>query len=447
MRKWFIEFVVFPISKIITGINFRLKLEDQRTFSLLSERELQVIQTEKLGRILNHAVSTTKKYANINLSDVDSPVDWLQHFPVINKSELSKNGELFISNKFVTKDLIKYESSGSTGVRSVVFLDKEEQATIRAILINWWEWNGYRIGEPVFQTGMAENRGIFKRIKDILFNTHYMKAFNLREEEIKSHLLTVKHNSKSMLFGYASSLYEIAKVSEKNDLDIKFRLVMSQGDKLFEHYLNKIKEVFGCDVVEDYGLNEGFMVGQKVDLPFYYIYTPSVYVEILDSNNNPVKDGEMGRIVLTKLDGYAMPLIRYDSGDLGVMLPKEEYPEQRRFNFPLLKSVIGRNTDIIETLGGNKLTVHTFTGIFEFFPEITQFQIVVTQFNSLTVRYIPSDNFYPEILVKIEKRVNKLIEENLEFCWEQVDNIEASKSGKPQILINKISSITLSDSN
>ncbi len=447
MRAWFIEFIIFPLSKFLTGINFRKKLNEQRSFTFMSEQDLIDIQIKKLGKILNHAVSTTKKYADINLFKNQSPLEWLQHFPVINKLELSKEGSQFISSKYSIQNLIKYESSGSTGIRSVVYLDKDEQATIRAILINWWEWNGYKLGEPVFQTGMAENRGVFKQIKDILFNTYYMKAFNMRDEEIKSHLLVIKDNSKFQLFGYASSLYELAKVSEKYNLNIKFRLAMSQGDKLFSHYKKKIETVFGCEVVEDYGLNEGFMVGQKVDLPYYYIYTPSVFIEILDSKNNPVKDGEMGRIVLTKLDGFAMPLIRYDSGDLGVMLPREEYPKSRRYNFPLLKSVIGRNTDIIETSSGNKLTVHTFTGIFEFFPEIVQFQIVAIKINSLLVRYIPSDSFYPEILLKIENKVNKLIEENLEFRWEQVNNIEASKSGKPQILINKISSKTLSDNN
>ena len=119
---------------------------------------------------------------------------------------------------------------------------------------------------------------------------------------------------------------------------------------MFNHYRQKISQVFKCDVVEDYGLSEGFMVGQKVDLPYYYIYSPSIYIEILDNENNAVKDG-VGRIP-TKLDGFAMPLIRFDSGDLGIKLPNNKYPINRKYNFPLLQKVIGRNTDIIISPNG-----------------------------------------------------------------------------------------------
>ena len=84
----------------------------------------------------------------------------------------------------------------------------------------------------------------------------------------------------------------------------------------------------------------------------------------------------MGRIILTKLDGFAMPLIRFDSGDLGIKLPSNKYPIKRKYNFPLLQKVIGRNTDIITSPNGKILVVHTFTGIFEHYSEIEQFQII-----------------------------------------------------------------------
>jgi phenylacetate-CoA ligase len=233
-------------------------------------------------------------------------------------------------------------------------------------------------------------------------------------------------------------LYEIARVANKHNLDVKFDKAMSQGDKLFDHYTKEIETAFKCDVVEDYGLNEGIMIGQKKDLPYFYVYTPNVFLEIVDDFGNRVEDGTMGRIIATKLDGYAMPLIRYDTGDLGVMLPKNKYPLNRAYNFPLLERVVGRNTDIIKTTDGKTLIVHTFTGIFEFFPEIEQFQIVQKEIDSITVRFIPSDSFTENVFKAIEMRFFELTSSSIKFKWEKVLKIEPSKSGKPQIIINEL---------
>ena len=240
------------------------------------------------------------------------------------------------------------------------------------------------------------------------------------------------------MFGYASSLYTLALIAEKNKLNVEFKLAMSQGDKMFSHYEKKINEVFKCKVVEDYGLNEGIMIGQKKDLPYYYYYTPSVYIEIVDDEGNEVEDGKMGRIIATKLDGYAMPLIRFDTGDLGIMLPKEKYPAKRDLCFPLIETVVGRNTDIIKTNDGKVLIVHTFTGIFEYFPQIQQFQVVQNNKKCLIFKYIESKDFDPNVLFKIETMFRDRTNSTIDIKWERVEKILASKSGKPQLIINNL---------
>jgi phenylacetate-CoA ligase len=432
-----LENIILPLGDKIFGTCVIKKLKKQRLYASFSAIELENIQKEKLLKILNHATENTRFYREYKRGDLNLD-DWLLSFPILTKKNTVDSTDLLISKIHRKSDLIKYESSGSSGLRSLVYLDKEEQSIIRAILINWWEWNGYYIGKPVFQTGMSPERGILKSLKDKLFNTYYFTAFGLDEEEIVSALRKIKNVNNMHLFGYASSLYEIARVANKHNLDVKFDKAMSQGDKLFDHYTKEIETAFKCDVVEDYGLNEGIMIGQKKDLPYFYVYTPNVFLEIVDDFGNRVEDGTMGRIIATKLDGYAMPLIRYDTGDLGVMLPKNKYPLNRAYNFPLLERVVGRNTDIIKTTDGKTLIVHTFTGIFEFFPEIEQFQIVQKEIDSITVRFIPSDSFTENVFKAIEMRFFELTSSSIKFKWEKVLKIEPSKSGKPQIIINEL---------
>lgn len=437
IKSFIIENVILPIGDLLVGSSFVAALKKQRNYSLLSAEQLKLIQNKKLASLLNHAVANTDYYKTFQKNE-KTLLEWYQTFPILTKKDTLSFSDELISKTHTKNQLIKYESSGSSGIRSVIYLDKNEQSIIRAVLMNWWEWNAYFMGKPMFQTGMSPNRGIIKSVKDWLFSTNYFIAFGLNEKNILAHLKKIENKKNMHLFGYASSLYEIAKVANKYNLNIQFDLAMSQGDKLFDHYITEIKKAFKCKVVEDYGLNEGFMIGQKKDLPYFYIYTPSVFIEILDKNNLPVPDGMMGRIIATKLDGYAMPLIRYDTGDLGMMLPPEKYPLKRDFEFPLLEKVVGRNTDIISTPDGTALIVHTFTGIFEFFPEIEQFQVVQNEIASILIKYIPSEKYVEGVLEKIENSFRDKTQSPIKIYWEQTTKIEASKSGKPQIIINHL---------
>ena len=437
IKTFLIENIVFPIGDLLMGTEIRKQLLIQRAYSRMNEIELAFVQEEKLNNLLQHATTTCEFYKHLYLENF-SGKDWLKQFPILKKEVTLKHCSKLISSDYKLKSLIKYESSGSSGLRSVVYVDKKEQSIMRAILINWWEWNSYFLGKRVLQTGMSPERGFLKTLKDKFLSTKYVTAFGLDEESLLAVLNDNKVMTKAHLFGYASSLYELAKIANKYKLNIQFDLAMSQGDKLFDHYITEIERAFKCNVVEDYGLNEGFMIGQKKDLPYFYISTPNVYVEILDDNNNQVLDGQIGRIVATKLDGYAMPLIRYDTGDLGVMLPREDYPKKRDLAFPLLSKVIGRNTDIIRTPDGKVLIVHTFTGIFEFFSEIKQFQVVQEIRSAITINYIPSHDFHISVIKKIEDVFRKRTRSDITIDWKEVNQILPSKSGKPQIIVNNM---------
>lgn len=434
----FVENVIFKTGDILLGTQLLKQLQVQRSYTHLSTEKLLQIQQQKLHAVLAHATQTCKFYQPYASAQQTDALAWLSAFPIISKKHTTQFTNDMVSNQYDKNHLIKYETSGSSGIRSMVYIDKKEQSTFRAILLNWWEWNGYHVGNPILQTGISPDRGRIKSIKDKVMQTIYVDAFGMTEEDAIQKLLASKKYSQCTLFGYASSLYALALIAEKHQLNITFRLAMSQGDKLFEHYRKKISAVFSCDVVEDYGLNEGIMIGQKKDLPYYYYYTPAVYIEIVDQQNQPVPDGTMGRIIATKLDGFAMPLIRYDTGDLGIMLPKEKYPAKRDLQFPLIESVVGRNTDIIQTPDGKTLIVHTFTGIFEFFSEIQQFQVVQKNKESITIRYIPAENFENKILHTIEALFRQRTHSNIPVHWEQVEYIAPSKSGKPQIIVNEM---------
>ena len=189
--------------------------------------------------------------------------------------------------------------------------------------------------------------------------------------------------------------------------------------------------MFHCKVFETYGCSEGFLVAAKKDLDYYYIMSPHVYVEVVDDAGNEVPYGEWGNILLTRLDNLSMPLIRYKIGDLGSLLPPNEYPQNRDLKFPLLKQIIGRSTDVVKTLSGKYMVVHAFTGIFEHIPEIRQFKVIQRNIESIEIEYIPGLNFEKQLLVSITKMIQEYLNENFMVNWIEVSKISPSPSGKP----------------
>jgi len=180
------------------------------------------------------------------------------------------------------------------------------------------------------------------------------------------------------------------------------------------------------------------MIAAQADLSYMYIMTPNVYIEIVDDNGNEVPDGIMGHVIVTNLNAFAMPLIRYRIGDLAIKLPKEKYPEKRKYNLPILQMVIGRDTDLVKTKSGKYMVVHSFTGIFEHIPQISQFCVVQENLEGIKIMFIPDKNFYPELLQRISDSILDFLQEDFNIEFVEVDFIPPTKSGKPQLIVSKL---------
>ena len=432
MYQKILEHILLPIGDFFNNSSFCKDLIFWRKVDALSSEELEKLQQNNLRKILQHTSLNVKYYYSVKLTG-NNPNAWLQEFPILTKDILRNKSEELLAVK--NKQLKKISSSGSSGISSSVYMNNKDLSSLRSGLIHWWEWYGYRIGNPIVQTGISPNRGMLKSIKDYFFKTIYVNAFAHTEEQIIQILKRVKRQNHFVLAGYASSLNVIAEIAEKHQFNIEFKSVISFGDKLFSHYRKNIEKTFSCRVYDTYGSAEGFLIGAEYDLEYMYILSPQTYVEILDDNDNPVSDGTMGNIVVTRLDGYAMPLIRYKIGDLGILLPKDKYPKDRKFQYPLLQQIVGRDTDIVKTKKGKVLVVHSFTGVFEYIPEIKQFKVIQESFDGIIIEYIKSKGFSKEVLLDVRKKLQFYIEdEDFKIKFIEVTFIAPTKSGKPQII-------------
>lgn len=434
MLNLILEKILLPLGDLILGSQYIQNLKHFRSLTKESEQSILSYQKSQLQKILTTATLHSQHYKPFKACKNEDPYGWLKQFPVLTKEVIRNNPDSLLTRK--KEGLIKNSTSGSTGVQTEIWVTKREQSVYRAAQTLWWEWAGFYPGYPILQTGLATSRSFEKRLKDLFFRTHYLFAFGLDKEKVRKALQWAK-GKKPVLGGYASSLYVLAELSEDQER-VQFKSAISWGDKLFDHYRKKIEKTFDCKVYETYGAGEGLMMASQKDLDYLYIMSPCVYLEILDDQGNEVPDGELGHVVVTSLIHEAMPLIRYKLGDLAIKLPKQNYPVTRELSLPLLQKVVGRETDLVLTPSGKKLIVHSFTGVFEYFPQVKQFCIIQEQMQGVQIQYIRGTNFSPTVLGEIQTKLKELLNEPFDFHFTEVDFIPPTKSGKPQIIISKL---------
>lgn len=428
----FLKHIFLPLGDVFFRTTFTKQLKKVKAEATLSDVELVALQRNKLEQILTYATQKSPYYRNLNAVKHTNPVSWLKGFPVLTKEILSVQGESLLTQP--VNELYRHGSSGSTGVQAIVYWSAEQQDLERATQVMWWEWAGYTIGNPLLQTGITPNRSRIKAVKDFFFRTYYLVAFAHRKEDSLEALRWAMKQSNPIVAGYASSLFVLAKQAEESGLRAKFSSAITWGDKVFVHYRETIERVFQTKVYETYGAAEGFKIGMQKDLPYLYIMTNHVYIELLDDNGKEVEDGEMGHVVVTSLTAFAMPLIRYRIGDMAIRLPRDRYPKRRDLNFPLFEKIVGRDTDLVKTRSGKYMVVHSFTGIFEHIPEIKQFSVIQNTLDSILIEYIPGIGFNENKLQEVKQKINGYIGDELNIEFNAVHHISPTKSGKPQIV-------------
>ncbi|HEY4377032.1 MAG TPA: hypothetical protein VGM93_07725, partial [Acidimicrobiales bacterium] len=317
--------------------------------------------------------------------------------------------------------------------QSTVWASAREISRSQAIQTLWWEWAGYRLGDRLLQTGITPDRGRVKAIKDRVLRTTYVSAYGLTDADMVRVLRNGQDRPWAHFGGFASSLDAFARAAKDAGVDgVRFDSAFSWGDKLYDHHRAHLLEQFHTPVFDTYGTGEGFAIAAQKGGRAYYVMSPHVVVELLDDHDQPVPAGEIGRVIVTRLDARSMPLVRFRLGDLAVA-PATPFVEPGAPAFPQLERIVGRETDVVRSPGGRTLTVHTFTGVFEHIGAIRQFAVVPSA-AGLTIEYIAAPDLDRGILDNAERALADAIGEVVPITWQPVAHIADAPSGKPQII-------------
>jgi len=160
-------------------------------------------------------------------------------------------------------------------------------------------------------------------------------------------------------------------------------------------------------------------------------------LEILDKNEKKCTPGQIGNVCITTLNNYSMPLIRYQIGDIAKLSQDRSCSCGR--GWPLIDSVMGRQTDHFKTKAGEIIHGEYFTHLFYMKEAIQKFQVVQNDYDHITIKIVVTDQQeFDNCKESLIASIKKVMGAECKVDFELVDNIPQSKSGKFQYTISKI---------
>ncbi|MDT0558735.1 CoF synthetase [Ichthyenterobacterium sp. W332] len=389
---------------------------------------LKYSYTHKLIKHANKTTTYYKKFKNAKK---------INDLPVVNKSLIQENFEKFKSQKFINKKTHKVSTSGSTGLSFFIFQNKNKRSRNYADSIYYYDNAAYRLGNRIYKLIVWHNNNRKSRFNSWLLNMYQFDVSNLKDQRIEYLInkLTNDNQKNKTFLCYASALEQIAKYLEKRELFISnhgLNAIIAISEYLNKYTKETLEKHLNIPVYSRYSNEElGMIAQQSISSPtFFEVNHASYHVEILSMDSDKhVKPGEFGRIVVTDLHNYAMPMIRYDTGDIA----RYKYDNNGVMQ---LDKIEGRKMDVIYNTSGNIISSFITHAIFnEHYKHLKQYQLIQQGEKDYEIKLNANHSTLSiegEIINNVKSELGK--DANVKITY--VEEIPPLASGKRRKVIN-----------
>lgn len=391
------------------------------------------IRQRNLQNLLEHAARTVPYYGQLENTAVT-----LEDFPIIDKQAVRENFEQFRSP--VHKNGYNHEvtTSGSTGKPFKILQNKAKRDRNTADTYFFATRAGFKLGSRLFYLRLWDKQ--YKK-NQLLTRVQNIAAYSVDDltEENLAKLINELENSKSnkSLLAYTSALNTVAKYVEENlgrPLNCKLDSIIAIAEALNPDAKQRTEKYLGTGVISRYSNSEnGILAQQRVNDLFghFEINWASYHIELLDLNEDkPAKPGESGRIVITDFFNYSMPMIRYDTGDVGVM----EYDSE--LQTMVFTKIEGRKMDMFTNTKGEFISSHIIHHILQY-EGIEQFQFIEEENGEYTIKLKVSARYDRNDEGRIRSQYASYFGEDAIIHVVYVDDIPLLPSGKRKLVVNK----------
>ena len=427
-------FKIFNLTLQLNGFPIKKAQLEFNKIIALPEKEHQLFVENKKQEIVNFHLQNNIFYQELVGSSTFK--NW-NDLPVLTKKNLQQPLQHRLSGNYQENKVFVNKTSGSSGYPFIFAKDKYAHAITWASIIYRFGWFGIDFnsshqarfyGIPLDFFGNKK-----ERLKDFLSHRYRFTIFNLSDEILGKVLQKFRNKKFDYINGYTSSIVLFAKFLQSKNIILKeicptLKVCMVTSEMLFDYDKILLENQFGIPIVNEYGASELDLIAFQNTNGEWQVNSETLFIEILDDENNVLPYGKEGRIVITSLFNKAHPFIRYDIGDIGIL------DEKSTIQKPILKQLIGRTNDVAILPSGKKspgLTFYYVTkSIIEDDGNVKEFIIKQTKIDTFEIDYVAETELTLVQIKKIETAITLYLEPNLQFVFNRKVSLARSNRGK-----------------
>lgn len=376
----------------------------------------------RLKDIKQHAIEQTEFYKNYQSTD---------DFPVVNKMILIENHDACLAKSGYQTPTHISSTSGSTGTPFSVTQDFKKRNRTIADLKVFGELCNYPSHERMVFFRVINSKLHRTPEQEDRENIYYIDSSDLGDAHLEEMKNTLLEKKPRIVFSYSSTLVELAKYIGRTGIPksgFSTKSVLTGGEGLSDENRKLLEKVFGCTVYRRYSDMELGILGQDMGNGSEYILNwGSYYFETLKINSDePTAPGEAGRIVITDLFNYAFPMIRYDTGDLGVL--DDSNPNE----FPKLKEIYGRVRDCVYATDGRLISPAKVSVMMWGSESVKQWQFIQETKNDYVLKLNCDKKIEEQVYIE---KFKSLLGADAGITVQFVDEIPVTSSNKRRAVI------------
>lgn len=404
-----------------------------------SRETLMAYQEEKYRKLITYAYQHTVYYRRVfdEIGLFRNGVlveDRLPEIPVLTKETLRQEQKNLMSDEMAKRKPYSASTSGSTGMPLTLWYDQHYLVRNRAdkCFMGWL--NGRNLGDKELKMWFRDFDLYLKngKNKDRFFNFFTNRTFRLAseisEDAVRDYIDTINRTKPVQIWSNPAPIFEIAKyvLSHGTAIHRPVNIILTSNPLYDEMRETMMKAFPGTYIVDQYGGTEFGCVACGVhNEKNLRIFEHSARVEIRDEEGQLHRDGT-GDIIITGLNNYSMPLIRYRMGDVVTVEP---YGPEKEGSFGSISQVMGRRLSMLRRRDGSSVTGLHLRDLLTR-PFIRTFQLVQHSYDDLEALVVLSGEpeQYRAELDSIARQLEKILDTKCRFTF--CKTIPAEKTGK-----------------
>jgi phenylacetate-CoA ligase len=398
-------------------------------------------RNEKLRKLILHCYENVPYYRRImeerNLvpQDIQRAEDLIK-LPVLTKDTIRTYSKELLAKNVSTMTVTWPKTGGTTGEPIRVCKNVECRAWSSMCYERGLRWGGLKVDEPrvklVGGTLGIGNTRVVDRIGSLLRGDLFLRAFELGNDTAMGYFDQIRRSRCRHLVGYASSIYRLAVLAREMDQKIEFAAAFPTAELMPSEWGQVIRMTFKCSVFPYYGCGEVNSLGfSDPESNGYLIPEEHALIEVMHDDDSTQFYGE-GSFLVSDLDSYAMPIIRYANGDAGKI---SAYNGHRPFS--RIERLDGRYNSLLMTDKGNLISGVIGTHVFRLTSSVESYRIIQEEPLRVVIKIVPKDDLSESDALLILNLFAKHLGNKMKITIEKVTHLTVPPSGKSVFVINR----------